>query len=333
MKVNTRDPRLQTTPLHCAAHRGFREIVQDLLEAGADVMSREGCSETIPLHWAAEGGHLEVARLLIGHGSSVNTLDSWHNLGPVGWATVVQHAHRRNAARNEVAEFLLNHGAELDIFTAIVMNNRDAVQRLTTANPAMPKQQLGVVDNWQQPLHFAVVNNLSEMAQLLLDLGADINAKTAWGLTPLCLAVMSKHEQIEGLLRDRHAEVDLSAALLLGQFDRAKEVLKADPSLVGPASPYRLLLHFTVEQNLPEATEILLSHGADPNTITEHFYDEIIYPISPLHLAARHGQLEIARILVGHGADRQHKDDHYKSTPFIWAKWHHQNEVAEFLGS
>jgi RNA polymerase sigma factor (sigma-70 family) len=60
--VHTRDPYLQSTPLHYAAHRGYLEIVQLLLTAGADVMAREGSSDTIPLHWAAEGGHLEVAR-------------------------------------------------------------------------------------------------------------------------------------------------------------------------------------------------------------------------------------------------------------------------------
>src|SRR5215813_6704187 len=79
-QVHARDSHIGTTPLHCAAHRGFLEIVQALLDAGADVMSRESCSETIPLHWAAEGGHLEVARLLINQGSGVNALDSWHNL-------------------------------------------------------------------------------------------------------------------------------------------------------------------------------------------------------------------------------------------------------------
>src|SRR5262245_42260372 len=140
-QVHARDSHLGTTPLHCAAHRGFLEIVQALLDAGADVMAREVCCEANPLHWAAEGGHLEVARLLIKHGSGVNALDGWHNLGPVGWATAVQHAHNRNPARYEVAEFLLGQGARLDIFSALVWKDRDAVQRMIEADPAVLSQK------------------------------------------------------------------------------------------------------------------------------------------------------------------------------------------------
>src|SRR5262247_1377178 len=145
-QVNARDSHIGTTPLHCAAHRGFLEIVKDLLDAGADIKSRETCCDAIPLHWAAEGGHLEVARLLIERGSELNAIDCWHNLGPVGWAEVVEHAHNRNPARHDVAEFLLNHGAQLDIFSAIITDNRDAVERMLRAEPDVLNHQLGVVD-------------------------------------------------------------------------------------------------------------------------------------------------------------------------------------------
>src|SRR5262249_21356273 len=153
-----------------------------------------------------------------------------HNLGPIGWATAVQHAHGRNPARFEVAEFILNNGGQLDIFSAIVWKDRDTARRMIEADPGVLSPQLGVVDKRQQPLHFAVINNLPDMAQLLLEVGADINATTSWGLTPLCLAAMMKHDQIVDLLRAWQTDVDLSAALVLGLFDRAKELLDADSS-------------------------------------------------------------------------------------------------------
>jgi ankyrin repeat protein len=307
--------------------------VQVLLEAGADIMARETCCDAIPLHWAAEGGHLEVARLLINRGSEVNAIDSWHNLGPVGWAEVVEHAHNRNPARHDVAEFLLSQSAQLDIFSAIIMNNRDAVKRIVSADPDVLNCQLGVVDKHQKPLHFAVNSNLPEMVQFLLELGADINAKTAWGLTPLCLAVLRRQDRIVELLRSQHAEVDLSAALALGQFDRAEELLKADSTLVGPTGTDRLLVHFAVERNSAQATSILLNHGADANIITQHFFHrcEIVCSLSPLHVAAWLGHVDVARVLIDSGANSQLKDDRYESTPFTWAKWNYQNEVAALL--
>src|SRR5262249_47712601 len=108
-------------------------------------------------------------------------------------------------------------------------------------------------------------------------------------------------------------------------------LLDADSTLVGPAGAYRQLLHFTVQQGLVEATALLLSYGADPNVAAEHFHQEIICTLSPLHVAAWLGHVEVARVLLDHGADLQATDAQYESTPFIWAKWHHQREVAAFL--
>ncbi len=331
-QVHARDPYLQSTPLHYAAHRGYLEIVQLLLTARADVMAREGSSDTIPLHWAADGGHLEVARLLVDHGADVNTIDGWHNLGPLGWAVAIGSGQcRREAARHEVADFLLAKGAQLDIFSAIAWRKPDAVRALIKEDRAVLGQPLGVVDQRQQPLHFAVQKDRPDMVTLLLDAGADMHATTAWGLTPFCLAIIQRQEHIAELLRARHGDADLAAAVALNQLDRAKTLLDADSTLVGPAGRYRRLLHFTVQQGLAEATALLLNYGADPNLAAEHFHQEIICPLSPLHVAAWHGHLEVARVLLEHGADLQARDAQYESTPFIWAKWHHQEAVAALL--
>ena len=330
--VHTRDPYLQSTPLHYAVHRGYVEIVQLLLTAGADVMAREGSSDTIPLHWAAEGGHLEVARLLVDHGADVNAIDGWHNLSPVGWAVALGSGQcRREAARHEVADFMLSRGAQLDIFSAIAWGKPDAVQALIETDRAVLSQPLGIVDQRRQPLHFAVQHGRPDMVTLLLDAGADVHAITAWGLTPFCLAVTHRQGHIAELLRARHGDADLSAAVALNQLDRAKALLEADSTLVSPAGAYQRLLHFTAQQGLAEATALLLGYGADPNLAAEHFHQEIICTLSPLHVAAWHGHLEVARVLLEHGADLQARDAQYESTPFIWAKWHHQEAVAALL--
>jgi hypothetical protein len=48
----------------------------------------------------------------------------------------------------------------------------------------------------------------------------------------------------------------------------------------------RRRLHVTVQQVLAEATTLLLHYGADPNAQSEHFHQEIICALSPLHVAA-----------------------------------------------
>jgi ankyrin repeat protein len=57
------------TPLHEAARKGFDEVVQQLLEAGADVEARDGWNRT-PLSDALRKGHEEVAAVLRAAGAT-----------------------------------------------------------------------------------------------------------------------------------------------------------------------------------------------------------------------------------------------------------------------
>ncbi len=58
-------------PIHWAALRGHKEIVDALLEKGADVNGRNS-AEWTPLMHASLEGHLDIAKLLIEHGAEVN---------------------------------------------------------------------------------------------------------------------------------------------------------------------------------------------------------------------------------------------------------------------
>jgi ankyrin repeat protein len=64
-----------------------------------------------------------------------------------------------------------------------------------------------------RPLHLAVEGGHAEAVELLLDMGADVNARTRRGATPLQMAEAMGYEAIAQLLCGRGAEVAAAPAL------------------------------------------------------------------------------------------------------------------------
>ncbi|KAF8488022.1 ankyrin repeat-containing domain protein [Russula emetica] len=96
-----------TTPLHSAAFYGDLEMVQVLLDYGADVNSKNSFRNT-PLDNASRNGHRDdarVARLLIAHGADPNTRDVY-GFTPLHQASL--------CGRIEIVRLLIEHGANAE---------------------------------------------------------------------------------------------------------------------------------------------------------------------------------------------------------------------------
>jgi len=81
------------------------------------------------------------------------------------------------------------------------------------------------------PLHWASRNNRIEIAKLLLDRGADVKAKDDWGKTPLHRASWNNHIEIAELLLNRGANLEAKdndgwTPLDLAQSDEMEELLQ-----------------------------------------------------------------------------------------------------------
>ena len=66
--VNAVEKNWGQTPLHKAARKGHKDIVELLIAKGANVNAADKYGET-PLFWAARNGHKDVAELLRKHGA------------------------------------------------------------------------------------------------------------------------------------------------------------------------------------------------------------------------------------------------------------------------
>jgi ankyrin repeat protein len=100
-------------PLHWPAHNGHAEIVELLLDAGADIEADEiGLYGGKPLHWASEHEPTTV-ELLLKRGADVNSRNVKADSDNYGFTPLIMNATQRNDCA-EAAELLLGAGAEID---------------------------------------------------------------------------------------------------------------------------------------------------------------------------------------------------------------------------
>lgn len=98
------------TPLLLAAEQGRMQIVEYLVEQGADVNATTptGTGEITPLRYAISNDDWEMTRYLIRNGAEVNKAN------PQGWTPIMTAARLGN---REIIELLLDAGAEISVRT------------------------------------------------------------------------------------------------------------------------------------------------------------------------------------------------------------------------
>ena len=102
------------TPLHWPAHNGSVEIVELLLDAGADIEADEiNCYGGKPLHWASEHEPATV-ELLLKRGADVNARNAKTDSDSYGFTPLIMNASQQNDCA-EVTELLLGAGADVNV--------------------------------------------------------------------------------------------------------------------------------------------------------------------------------------------------------------------------
>jgi len=214
-------------------------------------------------------------------------------------------------------------------------------------------------------LHWAAQKNQKQAATLLLDAGADVNARTGEnGWTPLHVAAMQSNKDVSKILVDRGADLDaknnnnrktpLVVAQLNGDIDFAAFLLDAGAKLDSTHRGGQTPLHQAATQGDIAFAELLIKKGADVAAKDRpgwtplfcatrwHRMQMIEWLISkgadvnaksragqtPLHMACGIGMLDIVELLLAHGADiqaRTNKGD----TPLSVAR--KNSDVVELL--
>ncbi|KAF3827760.1 hypothetical protein GH733_000995 [Mirounga leonina] len=211
----------------------------------------------VPLHNACSYGHYEVAELLVKHGAVVNVADLW-KFTPLHEAAA--------KGKYEICKLLLQHGADptkknrdgntpLDLVKDGDTDIQDLLRGDAALLDAAKKgclarvKKLSSPDNvncrdtqgrHSTPLHLAAGYNNLEVAEYLLQHGADVNAQDKGGLIPLHNAASYGHVDVAALLIKYNACVNAT-----------------DKWAFTP-------LHEAAQKGRTQLCALLLAHGADP---------------------------------------------------------------------
>lgn len=182
------------TGLHSAAQRGHAEIVRFLLHHGADPNAREAGDNTYALHWAVAERHIETARALLDAGTDVHGIGDLHELDTIGWAAYF-HASHENAEQlsergREMVALLVERGARHHIFSAMCVGDLALIRGVAEQNPKALERKMSRFENSQTPLHFAINRKRYDILDLLIELGANLEATDGSGNTALEVAML-----------------------------------------------------------------------------------------------------------------------------------------------
>jgi ankyrin repeat protein len=277
-----------------------------------------------PIHWATMTRQLEAIDELLQRGADIDArrMDGAQPIHLTngdyfyrGWRDV---ARDWPVSAAQVMAHLRSRGAVIDLPTACHTGDLNRVHELLGRDPSLANRLGGYEGGYLgagAPIANAAAVGRLDIVQLLLDYGADPNLP---------------EEQIAPRGKA------LYQAVFNGHYEIAKRLLEhgAFPNPPVESSGDAL---WVAQKFRPNARieQLLLSYGATPvPEDPEEAWPAVAHNwlrITPLHEAARAGDLEKAKALLDAGADLTARDEHLQSTPLAWAAKFGQREMVALL--
>jgi len=273
------------TPLHNVVQSGNVEIAQELIDAGADINAKYNRTGHTPLSWAVTWGESSfgVADVLIRGGA---VLDLWCAAG---------------LGRLEVVKSFWDAGGNL-----VDQPSLTGSSRYDANGKALPRPPETAVEVVSDALYIASRNGYIDVARWLLDHGADVRFKAFAGGTPLHWAYFSAEPELIGLLLQHGADLEarddfndaapsdfgIIMASEMGSSDRVRRLLDDGLSTAntnGKTTP----LHAAACYGHVEVAQLLIDRGANPAATNADGK-------TPLEIARERGHTAFAELLAAY---------------------------------
>ncbi|KAM9329753.1 ankyrin repeat domain-containing protein 17 [Gastrophryne carolinensis] len=321
------------TALTLACAGGHEELVQTLLERGANIEHRDKKGFT-PLILAATAGHVGVVEILLDNGADIEAQSERTKDTPLSLAC--------SGGRQEVVELLLARGANKEhrnvsdytpLSLAASGGYVNIIKILLNAGAEINSRtgsKLGI-----SPLMLAAMNGHTAAVKLLLDMGSDINAQIETNRnTALTLACFQGRTEVVSLLLDRKANVEhraktgltpLMEAASGGYAEVGRVLLDKGADVNAPPVPSSrdTALTIAADKGHYKFCELLISRGAHIDVRNKKGN-------TPLWLASNGGHLDVVQLLVQAGADVDAADNR-KITPLMAAFRKGHVKVVRYL--
>jgi ankyrin repeat protein len=272
---------------HAAARLGMLDRLRELLDRDPALVHARGGDGQTPLHFAA---NVEVATFLLDRGADIDALDVDHESTPAQWMV---------RERQDVARFLVARGCRVDLLMAVALGDVERVRRLLDADPASVRTAVN-------ERCFPKRNPRAGGTIYIWTLGSNKSGHA--------VAREFGHEAILRLLMERSpAPLKLAAAFEIGDERLVQSLLADDPNLVGSlADEDRPRLTDAAQDNRTDAVRLMLAAGWPVDSCGQHGG-------TPLHWAAWHGNVEMAREILRHAPPLETRDRDFGGTPLGWA--------------
>ncbi len=298
------------TPMAIAAGNGSASMIAILLDAGADANTPDPAGDT-PLMSVTRVGRTDAVTVLLDRGAKVDATDATYQ------QTALMVAVREN--HPEIVKLLIARGASVNARTRV---GRTPAWVLPNSQPGFG-HGIGIVrggspdrgrraptPGGMTPLLYASRDGRVETTRMLLDAGADINARDANDITPLIAAITNNHPAVARYLIERGADIKATDWYGRTPLWAAIETRNMDKD------------NATFENSIERAPfleliQVLLDKGAEVNVRTKEVppvrndFLRITASLSwvdftgqtPFVTAALAGDVTVMKMLLKHGAD------------------------------
>ncbi|GLA81291.1 hypothetical protein AtubIFM56815_004934 [Aspergillus tubingensis] len=291
-----------TSGVYLAARWGYTEVVRKLLQLGADA-NGPGYQYGSPLQAASFGGHKDIVKILLDRGVTAPPTEQGEYSSPLQAALASGH--------DDIAEILIDSGLHLAtqnqftdaLETASFKGSTEIVKQLLAG-----KAGSFTPDIRPDPLQVALFGGKARQAKRLLQSCTDVNEEKGYFVNALAAAIAGRKLALVQLVVDAGADLNargrfgfpLRAATIANQPDIARYFLDRgiDPNLRDEelGDP----LQAAASCGNLDMMLLLLSHNASVDGCGGHFSNA-------LQAACFNGHEQAVRLLIDHRASLNHK--------------------------